>query len=69
MIVQSAVIPPPSRAGSRKNIQKMTIRSGMPRIVWMTVVDPHLIRRFRETLRSPRNSPPRKERTRDTTAR
>ena len=68
MIVHAAVIPPPSIAGGR-NIQKMTIRSGIPRIVWMIVVDPHLISRFRETLKSPRISPPRKERIRDTTAR
>src|SRR5512141_1159881 len=69
MIVHDAEIPPPSIAGRRKNIQKMTISSGIPRIDWMIAVDPHLTTRFRETLRSPRISPPRKERARATTAR
>jgi len=51
MIVHAAASRPQQRR-RRKNIQKMTISSGIPRIVWMSVREPHRRIRFRETLNS-----------------
>jgi hypothetical protein len=67
MTVAEAGIPVPNSAGSRKNIQKMIIKSGIPRIIWMTELEVHRIRRFREMLKSPRTSPPTKEKNNATT--
>ena len=69
MTVQLSVTVPPKKAGSRKYIQKMTIRSGMPRITLINAKGRIADYRLWEILRSPRIRPPKKERTQATTAR
>jgi hypothetical protein len=59
----------PMSAGRRKYIQKITMRSGMPRMKLRTMVETIRSTRFREMLSSPRMSPPKKERTQETRAR
>src|SRR6185369_7777665 len=61
--------PLPKSAGSRKYIQKMTIRSGIPRMALMTSMIGQLIHFRPETLSSPRMSPPKKDRMQEATAR
>jgi hypothetical protein len=69
MTVQFSDTVPPINAGRRKYIQKMTIRSGMPRIMLITAREEYLIILLWEIQRSPSTMPPKKERTHETTAR
>jgi len=56
------------KAGSRKYIQKITIRRGIPRMAFTTTSTGYLTKRFCETHSSPAKIPMTIERVQDTTA-
>ena len=59
----------PKSIGSRKYIQKITIKSGRPRTALMKSTEGQRIQACLEMLRSPSIRPPKTERMQETTAR